>query len=82
MCLWVRKKGGVIVGVLDKDESDGGFFWFIEDVVIEKEIRKDFVWNDVYKKYFVICNWVYVVENVNGDICFLNRSVEVYDLNF
>lgn len=82
MCLWVRKKGGVIVGVLDKDESDGGFFWFIEDVVIEKEIRNDFVWNDVYKKNFVLCIWVYVVENVNGDICFLNRSVEVYDLNF
>lgn len=82
MCLWVRKEGGIVVGFLDKGERDGGFFWFIEDVVVEKEIRNVFVWNDVYKKYWiVVCNWVYVVENVNGDICFLNKIVDIYDLN-
>lgn len=82
MCLWVRKEGGIVVGFLDIGERDGGFFWFIEDVVVEKEIRNDLVWNEVYKKYFVLCILVYVVENVNGDICFLNRRVDVYDLNF
>lgn len=81
LCLWARKEGGVIVGFLDKDESDGGFFWLTEDAVIEKEIRKDSAWNDVYKKYFVLRNRAYVAENVNGDICFSNRSVEVYDSN-
>lgn len=67
---------------MDIDKRYGGFFWFIEDVVVEKEIRNDLVWNEVYKKYFDLCILVYVVENVNGDICFLNRSVVVYDLNF
>lgn len=81
LCLWARKKGGVIVGVLDKDESDGGFFWLTEDAVIEKEIRNDSAWNDVYKKNFVSRTRAYVAENVNGDICFSNRSVEVYDSN-
>lgn len=81
LCLWARKEGGVIVGFLDKDESDGGFFWLTEDAVIEKEIRNDSAWNDVYKKYFVLRTRAYVAENVNGDICFSNRSVEVYDSN-
>lgn len=49
LCLWATKEGGVIVGFLDKDESDGGFFWLTEDAVIEKEIRNDSAWNDVYK---------------------------------
>lgn len=81
LCLWARKEGGVIVGYLDKGESDGGFFWLTEDAVIEKEIGNNCAWNYVYNQYFVSRTRAYVAENVNGDICFSNRSVEVYDSN-
>lgn len=82
LCLWARKEGGVIVGFLDIGESDGGFFWLTEDAVIEKEIKNASVWNDIYQKNRAFSrSRAYVAENVNGDICFSNKSVEVYDLD-
>lgn len=81
LCLWARKEGGIVVGFLDIGERDGGFSWLTEDAVVEKEIRNDLAWNEVYKKYFVSRTPAYVAENVNGDICFSNRRVDVYDSN-
>lgn len=82
LCLWARKEGGIVVGFLDKGERDGGFSWLTEDAVVEKEIRNASAWNDVYKKYWIVArNRAYVAENVNGDICFSNKTVDIYDSN-
>lgn len=42
LCLWVWKKGGILVGYFDEDKKDGGLFWFIENVVIERDMRNFF----------------------------------------
>lgn len=42
LCLWVWKNGGILVGYFDEDKKDGGLFWFIENGVIEREMRNFF----------------------------------------
>lgn len=75
--MWVWKNGGILVGYFDEDKKDGGLFWFIENGVIEREMRNFFF--ILLKK---LMNMYYIVENVNGDICFFDRVVDVYDLKF
>jgi hypothetical protein len=75
----VRKNGGVIVGYLSIDISEGRFLWFTEDGVVEKDIRNSQAWNNVYSHdLFGYRPRVYIAENVNGDICFSNKIVDVY----
>lgn len=73
LCLWARKKGGILVGYFDEDKKDGGFLWLTENAVIEKEIRNF--------SGFLSRKLANVAENVNGDICFSNGVVNVYDSN-
>lgn len=79
LCLCARKDGGVIVGFLDVDLTDGGFFWLTEDGVVEKENRNIETWNKVYRGDIAGTRQpAYLAENVNGDICLSNKIVGVY----
>jgi hypothetical protein len=79
LCLALRKNGGVIIGYLSTDISEGGFLWLTEHGVVEKEIRNSQAWNKAYSHdIFGRRQRVYIAENVNGDICFSNKIVDVY----
>lgn len=74
LCLWARKNGGILVGYFDEDKKDGGLLWLTENGVIEREMR-----NFPPISSQKLTNMHYIAENVNGDICFSDRVVDVYD---